>query len=163
MEHNSPRRKGSRRRLWVWASVATILVCATSALALTKIHNISSAPQGDRPECTKVASLAPGKVSDKTRDWTLGNGVAAWGNASAVLRCGVSELPPTTNLCIAAEGIDWVLDEERLEREGVSALRTYGRAPAIEFTYYGPREDVGGILVELKSAIDWIPQNSKCT
>jgi hypothetical protein len=44
----------------------------------------------------------------------------------------------------------------------VSVLRTYGRSPAVEFTYTGARSEVGGILAELNRTVDWIPQERRC-
>ncbi len=107
-------------------------------------------------------SRAPEHIPGHSRDWVIGEGVATWGGRTAVLRCGVEELGPNINICITADGVDWVLDETRLRRDGVSVLRTYGRSPAVEVAYTGPREDVGGILSSLASAVRRIPQTSAC-
>ncbi|MFE0695070.1 DUF3515 family protein [Streptomyces sp. NPDC058869] len=164
MQTGSPRSfifpKNFRSKKWILCGVA--LVLAISTFVVIDKHRVHSAPQADDPKCAKVTSLAPEEVSGKARDWTIGKGVIAWGSGSATLRCGVDELPPNVNLCISVDGVDWVLDEVTLEEKGVSVLRTYGRSPAVELTYSGPREEVGGILASLNTAVDWIPQEGKC-
>ncbi|MFI1935104.1 DUF3515 family protein [Streptomyces sp. NPDC020330] len=158
---------GNSRYLKIFRSKKFVLCGAAAVLtvcifAIIDSHRIHPAPEADNPRCTRITSLAPEQVSGKTRDWTIGKGVAAWGSGAAVLRCGVDELPPNINLCVSVDGIDWVLDEKTLEEKGVSILRTYGRSPAVELTYSGPREEVGGILASLNAAIDWIPQDEEC-
>jgi hypothetical protein len=71
-------------------------------------------------------------------------------------------LEPTVNLCVTVDGVDWVLDEEKLKETGESVLTTYGRSPAVQVTYSGEREEVGGILVDLNKSVAWIPQKRKC-
>lgn len=159
-----PRRRTLRKaltpmRLAVAGVVAAALV---SAVLVVDSHRIDSAPRGGTEECSGVVDRLPEEAGARSRDWAIGDGVASWGDRSLVLRCGVEELRPNVNLCVTADGVDWVLDENRLKADGVSVLTTYGRSPAVEVTYDGPREDVGGILVELNDSVDPIPQQRKC-
>ncbi|MDT0616076.1 DUF3515 family protein [Streptomyces lancefieldiae] len=147
-------------RTWIWLTVAVVAVAGV--LFFVDSHRVSAAPHADDPRCDKVLSRLPDGIPGSSRDWTLGEGVAAWGGQSAVFRCGAEELLPNINLCVTVDGVDWVLDEERLKRDGVSVLRTYGRSPAVEFTYTGPREEVGGLLAALNPAVKWLPQDRKC-
>ncbi|WP_240661185.1 MULTISPECIES: DUF3515 family protein [unclassified Streptomyces] len=133
-----------------------------AGLLVVDSHRIDSAPRGGDPECSEVVDRLPEKAGGRSRDWALGDGVASWGDRSLVLRCGVAELQPNVNLCVTADGIDWVLDEDRLKADGVSVLTTYGRSPAVEVTYDGPRQEVGGILVDLNGSVEPIAQQRKC-
>lgn len=147
-------------RMWIWLTVAVVAVAGV--LLYVDSHRVSAAPHAGDAKCDKVVSRLPDDIPGASRDWALGEGVASWGGQAAVFRCGAEELMPNINLCVTVDGVDWVLDEERLKRDGVSVLRTYGRSPAVEFTYAGSREEVGGILAALNPAVKWIPQERKC-
>lgn len=145
--------------------IATVLAAAaivSSGLLFVDSRRIDSGPNAEDPKCSKVVDHSPGEVASGSRDWAIGQGVASWGDGSTILRCGIDELEPTVNLCISVDGVDWVLDEGRLKETGISVLTTYGRSPAVEVTYSGGREEVGGVLVELKKSVNGIPQNRKC-
>ncbi|MCW8384482.1 DUF3515 family protein [Streptomyces justiciae] len=149
------------RHKWIATLIATSAV-AVPAFFFVNSHRIDSAPDAGNSKCSKVVDRSPDEVASEPRDWAIGEGVASWGDRSTILRCGVDELAPTINLCVSIDGVDWVLDEKKLHATGVSVLTTYGRSPAIQITYSGNREDVGGILVELKDSVDWIKQKRKC-
>ncbi|MEV6957975.1 DUF3515 family protein [Streptomyces sp. NPDC051207] len=164
MQAGSPETSRWRRRpgLGTWIALAVAVAAAVAGLLFVDAHRISAAPHAGDPRCEKVVSRAPDDIPGMSRDWAIGEAVASWGGRAAVLRCGAEELPPNVNLCVTANGVDWVLDETRLKEDGVSVLRTYGRSPAVEFTYTGPRSEVGGILTELNRAVDWLPQKRRC-
>ncbi|WP_420036284.1 DUF3515 family protein [Streptomyces sp. cg28] len=151
-----------RLKRWQWGLIGMSVALAVVAYFVVDAHRISSAPFSNDAWCGKVVDRAPEKIFSDSRDWVIGDGVASWGKQHLTLRCGVEELEPTVNLCVNADGVDWVLDEEKLKIDGVSSLTTYGRSPAVELTYSGPKEDVGGILSSLKSTVVGIPQHSKC-
>ncbi|MBZ6136754.1 DUF3515 family protein [Streptomyces olivaceus] len=153
-------RRRPSARAWIWLTVAVVAVAG--ALFYVDGHRVSAAPHAGDPKCGKVLSRLPDDIPGASRDWALGDGVASWGGQKAVFRCGAEELQPNINLCVTADGVDWVLDEGRLKSDGVSVLRTYGRSPAVEFTYHGSREEVGGLLTELNPAVQWLPQERKC-
>ncbi|WP_432054742.1 DUF3515 family protein [Streptomyces sp. bgisy022] len=133
-----------------------------SVLLFVESRRIDSGPDAEDFACSRVVDRSPDEVASEARDWVTGEGVASWGGGSTVLCCGVDELQPTINLCISSDGVDWVLDERRLKETGVSVLTTYGPSPAVEVAYSGGREEVGGLLVELKESVIEIPQDSKC-
>ncbi|MCF2434878.1 hypothetical protein LV779_09840 [Streptomyces thinghirensis] len=144
-------------RMWIWLTVAVVAVAG--GLLYVDSHRVSAAPHAADAKCDEVVSRLPDDIPGAARDWALGDGVASRGGQKAVFRCGAEELPPNINLCVTADGVDWVLDEERLKSDGVSVLRTYGRSPAVEVTYSrSAREEVGGILAALDPAVKWIPQ-----
>ncbi|MET9256969.1 DUF3515 family protein [Streptomyces sp. NPDC048182] len=153
-----------RRRLTprVWIALIATLTVLVGGLLYVDSHRVPAAPHAGDPACDKVVSRLPDDIPGAKGDWTLGEGTASWGGQAAVFRCGVTEPQPTTDLCVDVDGVDWVLDEARLKRDGVSVLRTYGRSPAAEFTYKGKREDVGGILSTLDPAVAWLPKDRKC-
>jgi hypothetical protein len=164
MQAGSPPASRQRKKpgLGTWITLAAVVAAAAVGLLVVDSHRISAAPHADDPKCEKVLSRTPDDIPGMSRDWAIGDAVASWGGRAAVLRCGAEELPPNVNLCVTVDGVDWVLDETRLKEDGVSVLRTYGRSPAVEFTYTGSRSEVGGILTELNRAVDWIPQKRRC-
>lgn len=145
-----------------WIALAVAVAVVIAGLLVVDTHRVSAAPHADNPRCGKVLSRLPEEIPGMSRDWALGEAVASWGGRAAVLRCGAEELPPNTNLCVTADGVDWVLNEKRLREDGVSVLRTYGRSPAVELTYTGPRSEVGGVLAALDPAVDWLPRKRRC-
>ncbi len=149
-------------RKWVPISAAIVVAAVGATFLVVRDHRIEPAAKAGNAKCAEVVSRAPEDIPGNSRDRVIGEGVASWGGKTAVLRCGVDELPPNANLCITADGVDWVLNEARLQSDGVSVLRTYGRSPAVEVTYSGPREDVGGVLASLVSTVEWIPQTRSC-
>lgn len=164
MQAGSPpaTRQRTKPGLRTWIALCAVVAAAVAGVLVVDSHRISAAPHADDPKCEKVISRAPDGIPGMSRDWAIGDAVASWGGRTAVLRCGAEELAPNVNLCVTVDGVDWVLDETRLKKDGVSVLRTYGRSPAVEFTYSGSRSEVGGILTELNRAVDWIPQKRRC-
>lgn len=149
-------------RPWRIAIALAAVAVISSGFLFVNSRTIDSAPHAKDPKCSKAVDRSPEKVASESRDWVLGEGVASWGDGSTVLRCGVDELEPTVNLCLTVDGVDWVLDEKKLRETGVSTLTTYGRSPAVQVTYSGGREEVGGVLVDLKKSVAAIPQKRKC-
>lgn len=142
--------------------VAGIAAAAASYFLFFSKVSVEPGPFADNPKCSDVISRAPETVLHKQRDDVTGDGVAAWGDGSVVLRCGVTPLRPTTNLCVDVNGVDWVLDEKRAQKDGVQVLTTYGRTPAVEMTVEGDGPKAGDALVDVNRAVRGIPQKSKC-
>ncbi|MGK5631305.1 DUF3515 domain-containing protein [Streptomyces sp. URMC 123] len=145
------------------------LVCAAALSAGAVFYwqsadrqHVRAAPDGANPACEQVTSKLPSTLMGNARQATDADGTAAWGSPTVVLRCGVPPLMPTTDQCMTVNGIDWVLDEKRYERENVRALTTYGRNPAIEVTFLDGSYSAGDGLVDLQDAVKDIPQTSKC-
>ncbi|MGP3949834.1 hypothetical protein [Streptomyces sp. 7N604] len=54
-----------------------------------------------------------------------------------------------------------VLDEGRMEKDGVQVLTTYGRTPAVEVTVKNAPSRAGDVLVDVNRSVREIPQKSK--
>ncbi len=54
--------------------------------------------------------------------------VRAWGAPAVIARCGLPSPGPTTDECLAVDGVDWVVTPLS---DGTKFV-TYGRSPAIE-------------------------------
>ncbi|MFY1677938.1 MULTISPECIES: DUF3515 family protein [unclassified Streptomyces] len=149
----------------VRVGLAVLSVAALGVFLLFDGVRVTAAPEGGDPRCAEVLSRLPDDLPGAGRDWAplgSGDGVATWGGRSAVLRCGVPEPSPTVDLCMTVDGVDWVLDERRLDADGVSVLTTYGRSPAVEVAYSGSRTEVGGILASVGPAVEWITPDRGC-
>ena len=151
-----------RARLIAGVCVAAGIAAAVASyfLFFSKV-SVEPGPFADNPRCADVISRAPETVLHKQRDDVTGDAVAAWGDGSIKLRCGVTVPRPTTNLCVTVNGVDWVLDEKRAQ-DGVQVLTTYGRDPAVEVTVDGDGPKGGDATVDLNRAVRGIPQKSKC-
>ncbi len=125
-------------------------------------YAVDPGPFADDPLCADVMAGVPESLLGKDRDRVTGAGAAAWGDASIVMRCGVAPPSPTTNLCMTVNGVDWVLNEARANRDGVKVLRTYGRTPSVEVTFNDTGQLVGGVLVVLNGSLEDLPQKSEC-
>jgi uncharacterized protein DUF3515 len=110
-----------------------------------------------------MISAAPDTVLGKNRDPVDGPGAASWGDTSIVLRCGVTPPPPTPNLCMNVDGVDWVLNKKRDMHDERVALTTYGRVPAVELTVARAVGHHGGALTTVNHLLDAVPQARKCT
>ncbi|WP_167542493.1 DUF3515 family protein [Streptomyces himastatinicus] len=142
--------------------MAGIAAAVASYFLFFSKESVEPGPYADNPKCADVISRAPETVLSKHRDDVTGEGVASWGDGSVVLRCGVTPLRPTTNLCVDVNSVDWVLDEKRANKDGVQVLTTYGRTPAVEITVEGDGPKAGDALVDVNRAVRSIPQKSKC-
>ncbi|MFD8939054.1 DUF3515 family protein [Streptomyces sp. NPDC059578] len=159
-EPNKPiDRRASRRRVWGICASVVVLIAGFGAY---QIRWVSSAPHASDERCGGVVDRAPDSLAGQPRKWTFNEGTVAWGRGGSVLRCGVDELPPTPDLCVSVNGVDWVLDEQRLERDGVSVLTTYGRSPAVEFVHEGAKEEAGAALTDLADAVRDLPRERRC-
>ncbi|MFE0633179.1 DUF3515 family protein [Streptomyces sp. NPDC058864] len=150
----------TRKQIAILAAVPAIFISAILFINSHKVH--SDGPRAGSAECSDIVDRSPDTVDSESRDWVIGNGVASWGNSTTVLRCGVNETGPTVDLCISVDGVDWVLDEKHLNATGVSILTAYGRSPEVQITYSGPRENVGGVLVDIGDSVSRIKQERKC-
>ncbi|EDY46438.1 DUF3515 family protein [Streptomyces sp. SPB074] len=150
----------------VLTPLAGLLLCAcaaTSALAGARQATATPAPGGRSAACAGLVAQAPASLLGRPRDAPPRAGAVSWGSGRAELRCGVEELSPTADPCIEVDGVDWVLDEHLLNTDSTARLTTYGRRPASEFTYHGPREEVAGYLVSLRDAVRAAPRTEhKC-
>ena len=108
----------------------------------------------------------PDTVADKPKRETSAQATGAWGDPAAVLlHCGVAVPGPTTEACIALNGVDWIADESDAEND-TYRYTTYGRDPAVEVVI-NANPETGGVsgttaLIDLTSAVSVIPATSAC-
>ncbi|SFK60571.1 DUF3515 family protein [Streptomyces pini] len=156
------RRQRSGLLLLGAVAAAVAAVSCSGHPLLSPDHSVRSGPFSGDPLCADVVSGVPEEVLSRRRDGATETGTASWGEASVVLRCGVEPLPPTPDLCVNVSGVDWVLDEGRLEADGVQVLTTYGRTPAVEVTIRDAPGRAGDVLVDMNRSVRGVPRKSKC-
>ncbi|MGE9807871.1 MULTISPECIES: DUF3515 family protein [unclassified Janibacter] len=112
------------------ATVALLLGAVGGLSACSGAVEVADAPLAEDPACAKVAAAWPTTVANQAVVETTGAGatVRAWGDPTIVARCGVPALTPTTEQCIEADGLGWVVSDLS---DGVR-LTTYGKDPAVE-------------------------------
>ncbi|MER6016339.1 DUF3515 domain-containing protein [Streptomyces bluensis] len=143
--------------------IALLLAVVIFLVSSAGNYSVTAAPDGGSKGCASVVSELPRSVMGKEKRETTGAGTAAWGDAGIVLRCGVTPLNPTINLCMTVDGVDWVLDEAKAKKGGPRTLTTYGRHPATEVTVNDSALSPGDVLVDLNRAVKQIPQGDhKC-
>lgn len=142
----------------VLATVALLAVAVGGYVVLRpRALATEAAPLAHDPACERVATHWPERVAGTARTPLAGDpaGVAAWGEPVILARCGVPSPPPTTNDCIAAEGVDWVA---RGGTPGAGMVFvSYGRTPAIEVTVpaaYAPEPLVLGAFAAAARQIE---------
>ncbi|MCH8612939.1 DUF3515 family protein [Arsenicicoccus dermatophilus] len=117
--------------------IVTATVCALAAVAVTlwllhpRALQVAPATADGSAACARVAARWPDVVAGLTRRDDLRGGAraaAAWGEPAVIARCGVPALAPTTDQCVSADGVDWVV---RDLSDG-QRLTSYGTDPAVE-------------------------------
>jgi hypothetical protein len=142
------------------ALLTTLLTGCVQAVPLDAAENAND------PACADVTVRLPDTVADKPKRETSAQATGAWGNPAAVLlHCGVAVPGPTTDACIALNGIDWIADDSEAATN-TYRYTTYGRDPAVEVVINADPES-GGVsgttaLIDLTSAVSAIPATSEC-
>jgi hypothetical protein len=131
--------------------VLTLLAACTPTIAL------QPAADATNPACANVIVRLPSAVGTWSIDQTDAQATGAWGNpAVALLRCGVADPGPTTDLCYTVKGIDWIEDSSK---KPTYVYTTFGRKPAIQVVINSKATNGQGtiILDELADAVSQIP------
>lgn len=120
------------------------------------------ADRASDPLCVQVAAAWPQSVAKQERVANTADdqGVAAWGDPAIIARCGATSPGPTTDDCVAADGIDWV--GRRVE--GGMVFVSYGRAPAVEVLVprqYAPEPLLLGAFAHATGAIPQGPHQCR--
>lgn len=147
---------------WVVAVLTLALVATIGGGAWLVIRPrgvlAAAAPEASDPLCARVSGRWPDSVGGQPRVAVRDDppAVAAWGDPAIIARCGATSPGPTTDDCVAADGIDWV--GRRVE--GGMVFVSYGRAPAVEVLVpqrYAPEPLLLGAFAHATEAI---PQGS---
>jgi len=138
------------------ASVAGLGLTACTSL----VAGIEVAPDATDPLCAEAMVAMPEEIAGHERRRTDSQSTAAWGDpVVAVFRCGVEAPGPTTDECVGANGVDWVVREEGSNWR----ITTYGREPAMEVLFDGERVSSSSIMVDIGNAVARIPAEGGCT
>ena len=144
----------------VVSGLATTVAMVLTLAGCGSDDAITAAPQASAPACTALTGRLPTTVLGRSRTALKVAGAAAWGDPAIVLRCGVPPTGPTTDQCLEANGLDWVITDTKDAVRYVS----YGRTPAVEVTVpaaVGPA-NASGALIDLAEAVRPLPVSTTC-
>ena len=123
-----------RPRLTSPLAVLALLLVAGVSAGCSHGVKVTLAPAAADPACGRLAAALPSTLLKQDRRDTEPSApsVAAWGDPAIILRCGVTPPGPTTDQCIAVDGVDWVA--RPLGTGGADGYEfvTYGREPAVQ-------------------------------
>jgi hypothetical protein len=144
--------------------LAAVAAAATVAFFLLRDQPVEVAvPDGGAdPACAAMADRLPSRLLDHARVATSQRSpaVAAWGDPAIIWRCGVTPPGPTTQDCIAVNGIDWVVEP----LDDGTGFVTYGRDPAVQVLVPDDYAPETFALPALSAAAGTVPQNEhRCT
>ncbi len=154
------RRPRPARRPRVAVVVAIVILTSLAAglaawqLTLSRGVDAAAAPRAGHPTCEGVATRWPTTVAGRGRVPVRDDppAVAAWGDPAMVARCGATSPGPTTDDCVAANGVDWV----GRQVGGGMVFLSYGRDPAVEVfvpSAYAPEPLVLGAFADAVGAV----------
>jgi hypothetical protein len=117
--------------------------------------DVEPGPFATDPACARVlvAARSLDDLAGRQRRSTTSQSTAAWGDPAVVLRCGVEPPGPTTQPCLDAGGVDWVVDGTR--------FTTYGREPAVEVLLPRGVQPIE-VLGQLGALVTALPQSREC-
>ncbi|MEU8469520.1 DUF3515 family protein [Streptomyces sp. NPDC029006] len=153
----------TRRNRFVLAAGVCVLgaVAAVTGHALTQRDpGVPAAKGADTAPCRRITGAAPESLGGFSRWDSDATGVAVWGDRRIVLRCGVTPPGPTEDLCVAVDGVDWVVDS-RHSTQTRKVVVTYGRVPATQVVLEGGNKP-DAALIDLSRLVAPIPQRSHC-
>ncbi|WP_038463153.1 DUF3515 family protein [Arthrobacter sp. PAMC 25486] len=134
------------------SALLVLTACAPSV-------SIDAAADANNPACAPMMVALPDSLADAKRRTTSSQATAAWGDPSvAVLRCGVTVPPPTTDKCVTINGVDWVTKEN----DDSWTFTTYGRDPATELILSTNKIPSDTALTEISAAASKIPASRAC-
>ncbi|QTE00998.1 DUF3515 family protein [Streptomyces cyanogenus] len=147
--------------------VLAIGVCVLGAIAAVtgqvlahRDPGVPAAKDADAAPCRRITSSAPESLGGLSRWDTDAPGVAVWGDRHIVLRCGVTPPGPTEDMCVAVDGVDWVIDS-RQTTESRKVVVTYGRVPATQVVFEGGGK-TDAALIDLSRLVAPVRQRAHC-
>ncbi len=146
-------------------ALAALLAGAAVVLTLsgcTPTVSLDPGPEANDPGCAEISVRLPDTLGTDAKRETDAQATAAWGTPTAViLRCGVTEIGPTTKPCITVNDVDWVLMSDPAAKTLV--YETFGRSPATE-VIIDHAEGISDtdVLPALASSIATIKQTRQC-
>lgn len=113
------------------------------------------------PACAGVTVRLPEQVAGLDKRETNAQATGAWGDSGAVqLVCGIEPSGPTTDQCVAVNGVDWIIDDSAAP---IYRFEAYGRQPGL--AVFVDSEVVSGTeaVLDLSTVARTLPQTRKCT
>lgn len=123
---------------------------------------MKAAPDANNPACADVIVRLPDSLGGLERRHTNAQATGAWGDpARVLLYCGIAPSGPTTDSCVAVNGVDWIIDESRAP---LYRFEAYGRSPGLEVVIDGDAKvSSSDVITALGNAVSQLPQERKCT
>lgn len=95
--------------------------------------SMTPAPQATSVRCAGVIVRLPDAIDGAARRTTDAQATAAWGvPASVTLTCGITTPDSSAIPCQTIDGVDWLLDEQRIGDTDHAVLTTFGRDPGTQ-------------------------------
>ncbi|MFE0187284.1 DUF3515 family protein [Streptomyces sp. NPDC059008] len=158
MKNLSPR---TRVLLGVGAVTALTASVALVRLADRPSYAIIAAPFAENSVCRGLDGDYPGRLAGQERTTTDVAGAAVWGDGAIILRCGLPTPKPSTDPCVTADGVDWVLRSAK-GTDTSKTIVTYGRSPAVEVTMDASVKAPDAVMIDLARLVKPIRQVKKC-
>lgn len=138
--------------------MAAALALAVSGCA-GRTATVAAAPDAANPNCASAMIAMPDELGGHSLRPTDSQATAVWGDPSvAVLRCGIEPPGPTTDQCVSAGGVDWVVRDE----DTAWRIETYGRTPAVEVLFGKDQVSSDVVMMGLGSAVSQIEASGGC-
>jgi hypothetical protein len=158
--HGRPHLTGRRLSAVRFAVLlAVVAALAAGAFLLLRHQPVEVAVPGGGadPACAAMADRLPSRLLNQERVATSQRSpaVAAWGDPAIIWRCGVTPPGPTTQDCIAVNGIDWVVEP----LDDGTGFVSYGRDPAVQVLVPDAYAPETFALTALSPAVGTVPQN----
>jgi hypothetical protein len=158
--HGRPHLSGRRLSAPLVAVLLAILAAVTTGAVLLLRHQpveVAVPDGGADPACAAMADRLPSRLLNQGRVATSQRSpaVAAWGDPAIIWRCGVTPPGPTTQDCIAVNGIDWVVEP----LDDGTGFVSYGRDPAVQVLVPDAYAPETFALTSLSTAVSTVPQN----
>ncbi|WP_375388897.1 DUF3515 family protein [uncultured Amnibacterium sp.] len=123
------------RALALPAALAAVLLLAGCAPTVS----MRAAPEAASARCAGVVVRLPDAIGTVERRATDAQATAAWGlPVTVTLTCGVPDVAAASPQCVTIGGVDWLLDEQRIDGADRQVLTTYGRSPGTQVVLIDP-------------------------
>jgi hypothetical protein len=137
-----------RRRVLV--PVAAVLLLTGCAPTVS----LEPAPHASSVGCAGIVVRLPDAIGSAAKRATDAQGTAAWGvPASITLRCGVDTPAISTTSCTTVAGVDWLLQDRKVDGATWREATTYGRDPGTQVLIGPGAEAPGTVLGDLADPI----------
>lgn len=143
------------------AAVAAALVLTAGLTGCAGDVPMEPAENSNDPACADVIVRLPSVIGDFQRRTTNAQATGAWGDPVAVeLTCGIEPSGPTTDDCVAVNGIDWIIDRSAAP---LYRFEAYGRTPGLQVVVNSELASGTEAVLALSRVAELLPQERHCT